>query len=89
MTVAERDALFEASIPVMPGDPRSRRFALRRSAAGLEVFDVKYGRDVDGDPEFHGHPASRVDRRALKVWRDRGLITPAEYNVLRRDLPGC
>jgi hypothetical protein len=50
---------------------------------------VKYGRDVDGVPEFHGHPASRIDRGALKLLRDTGQITPTEYNRLRKELPGC
>jgi hypothetical protein len=89
MTVAERTALLEASIAVVLGDPRSRRFALRRSERGLEIFDIKHTGEVDGEPEFHGHPASRVDRAVLKVWRDRGEITLAEYNRLRRELPGC
>jgi hypothetical protein len=89
MTVTERNALLEASVPVEEGNPRSRRFALRRTAAGLEFFDIKYSRDVDGDQEFHGHPASRIDRGVLRVFRTRGLIDQAEYNRLRRELPGC
>lgn len=90
MTVPERTELLEASIPIKPNDPRSRRFAVRRTESGrLEFFDIKYTRDVDDDIEFHGHPASRVDRGVLKIWRDRGTITDAEYNRLRKDLPGC
>jgi len=89
ITIAERDALLEASIAVEPADPRSRRFAVRRTTSGLEIFDVKYTRDVDGDPEFHGHPASRIDGRVLKVFRNNGQITSAEYTRLRRELPGC
>jgi hypothetical protein len=89
MTIEERNAILAASAPVDPGDPRSRRFGVRRAPAGLEIFDIKYGRDVDGDPEFHGHPASRIDRKALKLLRDTGQITAAEYNRLRKELPGC
>jgi len=89
MTVAERNALFEGSVSVAPEDPRARRFAMRRTDAGLEIFDIKYAGDVDGDPEFHGHPASRIDRRVLKALRDGGLITPAEFNRMRKELPGC
>jgi hypothetical protein len=88
MTVEERSALLAASVPVDATDPRSRRFAVRRTAA-LEIFDIKYGRDVDGVPEFHGHPASRIDRIALKRLRDTGRITSAEYRRLCRELPGC
>jgi hypothetical protein len=54
--------------------------------SGTQVGD---GRDVDGVPEFHGHPASRIDRGALKLLRDVGQITPTEYNRLRKELPGC
>lgn len=89
MTVEERSTLLAASVPVDASDPRSRRFAVRRTSTDLEVFDIKYGRDVDGVPEFHGHPASRIDRGALKLLRDAGQITPAEYNRLRKELPGC
>ncbi|HEX4416740.1 MAG TPA: hypothetical protein VH165_02525 [Kofleriaceae bacterium] len=89
MTVEERNALLAASVPVDAADPRSRRFAVRRTPAALELFDIKYGRDVDGVPEFHGHPASRIDRGALKQLRATGQIDLAEYNRLRRELPGC
>lgn len=89
MTVEDRNVLLATSVPVDASDPRSRRFAVRRTSTGLEIFDIKYGRDVDGIPEFHGHPASRIDRRALKLLRDTGQITSAEYNRLRREIPGC
>lgn len=89
MAVEERQRLLEMSTPIDPSDPRSRRFALRGEAGCVEVFDVKWGRDVEGEPEFHGHPASRVDRGVLKSWRADGRISPSEYNRLRRELPGC
>jgi hypothetical protein len=89
MTVEERNVVFAASVPVDASDPRSRRFAVRRTSTELEIFDLKYGRDVDGAPEFHGHPASRIDRAALKRLRDTGQITSAEYTRLRKELPGC
>lgn len=89
MTVAERNLLLAGSVAVDPDDIHSRRFAVRRTERGLEFFDVKWTQDVDGVPEFHGHPASRVDRRVLKVFRERGLITEAEYNRFRKELPGC
>jgi hypothetical protein len=89
MTVADRNALFLASVPVAPADPRARRFAIRRTTHGLEVYDVKWTRDVDDDPEFHAHPASRVPSVVLKAWRDDGTITQAEYGRLRKELPGC
>ncbi len=90
MTVAERNGLFQGSMPVDDSDPTSRRFALRRTDEGtVEFYDVKLTQIVDGEPEFHGHPASRVDRRVLRRMRDEGLITAAEYNRLRKALPGC
>lgn len=89
MTVAERQALLKASVPVDPADPRSRRFAIRRTAAGLEIYDIKFTRDEAGEPEFHGHPATRIDRSALRQLRDRGDVTAAEYRRLARELPGC
>jgi hypothetical protein len=90
MTVAERRALLEASVPYDPLDAPSRRFAIRRVEAGLELFDVKWTEDdAGGEPVFHGHPASRVPRPVLKQWRDNGTLTPAEYRRLSRELPGC
>lgn len=89
MTVAERDALLQASIPVDPRDPRSRRFAVRRTAAGIELFDVKYTEDRGGVPVFHGHPASRVPIEVLREMKSLGSITDAEYSRLRKELPGC
>lgn len=89
MTVRERNALFLSSTPADPADPHSRRFVLRRTAQGIELYDVKWTRDVQDDPEFHGHPATRVPPVILKAWRDAGILTQAEYVRLRRELPGC
>jgi hypothetical protein len=89
MTVAERNVLFMNSVSATPGDPHSRRFALRRTEYGIEVYDVKWTQDVGNDPEFHGHPATRVPSAVLKAWREAGVITAAEYGRLRRELPGC
>jgi hypothetical protein len=90
MTVPERRALLEASVPMDPNDARSRRFALRRVEHGVELFDVKWTEDdADGEAVFHGHPASRVPRSVLKHWRDAGTLTAAEYRRLSRALPGC
>lgn len=89
MTVAERNVLFSASVPVDLVDPHARRFAIRRTLHGIEIYDVKWTRDVEDDPEFHGHPATRVPPSVLKAWRDAGTITQAEYGRLRKELPGC
>ncbi len=90
MTVGERSQLLALSTAVDPQDPRSRRFAMRRTDSGLELFDIKHTEDDhEGQPVFHGHPASRVNRSVLKRWRDEGLLNPAEYRRLARELPGC
>jgi len=89
MTVAERLALLEASIPVDPANPRSRRFAWRRAEGRLELFDVKWTREVEGEQEFHGHPANRVPPSVLRTLHERGEISKSEYDRLRRELPGC
>ncbi len=91
MTVHERRDLLLASLPLDPAEPRSRRFAMRRRSDGVvDVFDVKWTQDdPDGEPVFHGHPASTVPRDVLKQWRDLGALTPAEYRRLARELPGC
>lgn len=90
MTVAERNDLLKASIAVDPSNDCSRRFAIRRTESGkLELFDIKFTRMVNGEPEFHGHPAQRVDREVLKSMHARELISEAEYKRLRKELPGC
>ena len=89
MPRAERNDLLEKSVPVDSTDPRSRRFALRRSpTAGLEIFDCKCHEIVDGVSYYHGHPASYVPTTVLRVWRDEGIIVPAEYKALRKNF-GC
>lgn len=89
MTVAERNELLKASIAVDPSDQESRRFVARRVDGRLELFDIKFTQVIDGEPEFHGHPAQRVPRPVLKAMRDQGVITDAEYRRLTKDLPGC
>jgi len=89
MTLTERNILFESSVSVRPGDPTARRFEMRRTRTGLELFDIKFTRFVKDEPEFHGHPASRVPRSILKMWKDRGEITEVEYGRLVKELPGC
>jgi len=89
MTVDERNRLLRASVAIDDANPSSRRFVVRRTGRGLELYDIKYTRHVDGEPEFHGHPASRIDRSVLKRLRDRGDLSASEYRRLSRELPGC
>lgn len=88
MTTAERRELLQASIPIDRDDPASRRFALRRTAQQLEFYDIKHTRMVDGEHEFHGHPATWVPTQVLRVFRDRGDLTAAEYRQRAQDF-GC
>jgi hypothetical protein len=85
LTVRERRVLLETAVPLDPIDPRSRRFNARRGPQGLELYDAKWTRDVEGEPEFHGHPATYVPTAVLRALRDRGMITDAEYRRLIRD----
>jgi hypothetical protein len=43
---------------------------------------------VDGECEFHGHPATWVPTQVLRVFRDRGDLTAAEYRQRAQDF-GC
>jgi hypothetical protein len=89
MTVNERRELLAASLPIDPDDPHSRRFAVRRSEVGLELYDAKcHGEASNGEPEFHGHPATFVPVKILRQFREAGSITSAEYRRLVRDF-GC
>ncbi len=82
LTPAERTQLLDESIPQNPGDAHSRRYNVRRSGKGLEVYDAKWHADVEGEPEFHAHPAGYVPTRVLRALRDAGTITGSEYRRL-------
>lgn len=88
MTVEERTRLLTDSVPVDPSDPSSRRFNVRRTDTGLEVYDAKCHRVVDGVAEFHGHPATYVPAKVLRDLRDLGRLTEPEYKRLIKDF-GC
>jgi NAD(P)-dependent dehydrogenase (short-subunit alcohol dehydrogenase family) len=53
-------------------DASSRRFALRRTTQRLEFYDVKHTGIVESKHEFHGHPATWVPTRILRILRARG-----------------
>jgi len=84
LTVAERQRLFEASISRDPSVPGDRRWTLRRTESGIEFFDINLTGHLEGDYEFHGHPASYVPAVILRQFRDDGAITPSEYKRLVR-----
>ena len=86
LRVEEREALLVAAVSSDPDDSRSRRYKVRREGGRLELFEAKWHRDVDGDPEFHGHPTTRVPSRVLRALRDSGRLSPAEYRRLVKEL---
>lgn len=88
LRIGERQQLLETAIASDPDDAHSRRYNVRRAAAGLEVFEAKWTQDVAGEPEFHGHPASYVPARVLRHLQDDGRITESEYRRLIRSF-GC
>jgi len=86
MTPQERIELLDSSIPCDPEVPGSRRYAMRRTDAGLQLFEAKFTQEVDGVLEFHGHPTNRVPAKVLRQFRDRNLISSAEYRRLVKSL---
>jgi len=84
ITPAERDELLRNAIATDEANPRSRRYAVRRSSAGLEVYDAKCHGDYEGEPEFHAHPAGYVPASVLRALRDSGVLTLPEYKKLVR-----
>lgn len=86
MTVEERQRLLAASIPQDSGNPTSRRFAMRRTQAGIEFFEGKYTERRGDDIVFHGHPTSRVPYQVLKQFAQANALTPVEFRRLVRNL---
>lgn len=87
LTVEERDALLEASIALNPQDPMSRRYAFRRSPLGEpDFFEAKLTEVRESKPVFHGYPTVRVPSRILRLFRDQGAISNAEYRRMIKEL---
>jgi hypothetical protein len=86
MAPAERQDLLDRSVPADPAAPIGRRFAMRRGDQGLELYEAKLTRIASGVPEYHGHPTTRVPGKVLRVFRDHGELTEAEYRRLVREL---
>src|SRR6266851_258551 len=79
ITVVERNELLQTAVALDPANPRSRRFNARRGGSGLELYEAKYHTDVEGEPEFHGHPTNRIPPRVARRLRDSGRITAPEF----------
>jgi hypothetical protein len=82
MTVRERRDLLQTSVAEDPDNPRSRRFNVRRGIHGIEVFAAQATQEIGSDVEFHGYPQASAPPKVLRVFRDDGRITDAEYRRL-------
>lgn len=83
----EREQLLAESVS-KHGDPADpRRWALRRTERGIELYESKLTRTLpDGTIVVHGHPTRRVPPPVLRAMRDRGVVSNAEYSRLRKEL---
>lgn len=84
MSIQERNELLRASIPERADDPCPRRYALRRSARGLELYEAKYTEMQGNELVFHGYPTTAVPCQVLRRLKDEGLLSEAEYRRLVR-----
>jgi hypothetical protein len=84
MDVEEREALFEAALPLNPEDPRSVRYALRRTPEGhLEFFSAEFSCERGRTDIYSGHPVREVPPQVLMQWREMNRLSEAEYEYLR------
>lgn len=81
LTLAERNELFVSSVAEDPADPYSRRYNVCRAEHGIELFEAQCAREGD-HVVCHGYPTSHVPPKVLRVLRDLGRITRAEYERL-------
>ena len=83
MTIEDRDDLLRNSME----DPNNsaRRYALRRGRV-LEWFEGKLTEVQGNEPVFHGHPTRRVPARVLRIFRNAGTISDAEYRQMVKEL---
>lgn len=87
LDLEEREVLLAGSIASDDDGENPRRWAVRRTAKGLEFYESKLTREMpDGTIVVHGHPTRRVPPKVLRTMQAQGLINPAEYNRLRKEL---
>lgn len=87
ITGVECDALLQRSVPEESSDPRARRYAVRRSDRGVELFAAQVHSPSGQEPlELHGYPVASAPARVLRELRDRGDLLPSEYRRLLRGL---
>jgi hypothetical protein len=81
LTVAERNELFLTSVAEDPADQCSKRYNVRRTARGLDLFEAQCAQDVD-DVVCHGYPTSHIPPKVLRLLLAAGTITKVEYERL-------
>ena len=87
ITAIECRALLANSIAELPSDPRSRRYVVRRSDLGAELFAAQAHSPAGQEPvEFHGYPVPAAPARILRQLRDRGDLLQPEYRRFIRSL---
>lgn len=87
ITAVECHDLLQDAVAEDPSDPRSRRYAVRRSDVGVELFAAQAHSPAGLDPiEFHGYPVPSAPARILRALRDRGDLVTSEYRRLIRGL---
>lgn len=87
ITGVECNALLQSSVPEECSEPRARRYAVRRSERGVELFAAQVHSPAGQEPaEFHGYPVPTAPARVLRALRDRGDLLPPEYRRLVRGL---
>jgi len=85
MRVEEREELLRLSV-ADSSHSASPRYALRVTDSGFEWFVARAHRVQDDEVEYHGYPVNYVPPRVLRVFRDRGSISDADYRRLTRQL---
>lgn len=87
ITAVECQALLQNSILEDADDPRSRRYAVRRSDLGAEPFAAQAHSPAGQEPiEFHGYPVPAAPARVLRQMRNRGDLLQPEYRRFIRGL---
>ena len=86
MSLEERTIPLQDSIAEDPAAPMSRRFAVRRTASGLEFFTAQVTQVVNGECEYHGYPTRQVPGRILRQFMSMGIISRLEYRRLVKRL---
>jgi hypothetical protein len=89
MTLKEREELLRSSVSEDKDPQHPVRYAVRRTANGMEWFTTRLTRrHPDGRVEIHGFPFEpghpKIPPSVLRQMRDAGIINQAEYRQVVR-----